>query len=206
MALDDGELSPDEQRLAAELARLAVDPSPERRRRILTAVRAAPAPRPALLRPWRVAIAVAAALVLLAAGAAGALAASSDALPNSPNYPLRSIGERVRLALADPAGREQLRISFAQSRIAQARTVLKRDDRSNARSLLRDSRAYLGDAQQDLHNVPSGEQGTVQNQLNQAQAQQDDAEGQLNQQGEQGRSGGWSAAVSNRPSGPTSVT
>ena len=190
MALNDQDLSPDEQRLVAELASITEDPAPDRRALIVAAVRSAPSQPHRLVRPWRLVIAAAAAIALLAASTIGAVAASADALPSSPNYSLRSFGEMVRLTLADPSTREQLRIAFAQSRISQARSVLRQGDRSNAKGLLHDSRDYLAETKQDISSLSSGEQGAVQNQLNQAEAQQNQAEVQLNQQGEQGQHGG----------------
>jgi hypothetical protein len=86
--------------------------------------------------------------------------------------------------------REQLRVAFAQSHISQARAVLLRGDRSDAKGLLRDSREYLAETRQDIANLSSGEQGAVQNQINQTEVQQSQAEGQLNQQGDQGQLGG----------------
>lgn len=181
------DLSPDEHSLAAELSALTAEPGPERRARIMSAVRSSQSRRLGLARPWRLALAGSAAIGILLAGSIGVAAASRDALPNSPYYALRQIEEQVRLDLAVPAGREDLRISFAEARIGQARTVLRDGDVSNARALLRDSRQYLVDARQNLADVPSGEQGQLKNELDQAQADQDNADSQLNQQGEQGQ-------------------
>lgn len=186
MELNDQELSADERRLAVELASLTDDPDAHRRASIMAAVRGAPGPRRASRRPWRLVIAAIAAVGVLAASSVGAVAASADALPSSPNYSLRSFGEHVRLALADAKAREQLRISFAQSRISQAQTALRHGDRSDAKGLLRDSRGYLDETRQDIRNLSSNEQGEVENELNQAETQQNQAEGQLNQQGQQG--------------------
>jgi hypothetical protein len=185
LALDDADLSADERQLAGELAGLAVDASAERRARIMAAVRASNPPRRVLAGGWRVALAGMVAAGVLMASAGGALAASSDALPSSPNYFLRTFGEQVRLALADTASREQLRIAFANERISQARTILTHD-RSNARGLLRDSREYLTQTRTDLGTLPANEQGPTQNQLNQAEAAEHQAEAQLNENGEQG--------------------
>jgi hypothetical protein len=120
------------------------------------------------------------------ASTGGAVAASGDALPNSPNYSLRTLGEQVRLALASPVGREQLRIAFANARTTQAQAILSHD-RSNAKGLLRDSRQYLNQTRNDLGSVPAGQQGQIQNQLNQAEAAEHQAEIQLNQAGQQGQ-------------------
>jgi hypothetical protein len=67
--------------------------------------------------------------------------------------------------------------------------VLRQGNRSDARGLLHDSRAYLDETRQDIGDVSSGEQGEVENELNQAEVQQSEAEGQLNQQGQQGQQG-----------------
>lgn len=187
MELNDRDLSADERRLADELASLIQDPSADRRVRIMSAVRNLPVAPPRSVRRWRLAIAAIAAAALLVITSVGALAASSEALPNSPNYHLRSFGEQLRLTFADPTTREQLRISFAQSRISQARIVLQRGDRTDARGLLRDSRQYIAETKQELAALPSGEQGQIENQLNQTQTDQNQAESQLNQQGAQGQ-------------------
>jgi hypothetical protein len=190
MDLNEPDLSAGERRLAAEIADLTDDPGAERRARIMAAVRNAPGPRPGSVRRWRLAIAAAAAVFVFGASSIGAVAASADALPSSPTYSLRSFGEQVRLTASDTTTREQLRLAFARSHISQARDVLQHGDRSDAAGLLRDSRQYLLETRNDIGNLPSGEQGSVQNQLNQAEAQQNQAEGQLNQQGEQGQHGG----------------
>lgn len=189
MTRDDREMTVEERNLATELAGLVDDPSAARRARILKAVHAAPSPRRAGISAWRVAIALAAALAVVAVSSVGAIAASGDALPSSPSYGLRSFGEHVRLAFANPSTREQLRLSFAQSRIAQAQSALVHGDRSNARGLLHDSAQYLADTRQDIGQLGSDEQGHVENQLNEEESQQNHAEGQLNQQGEQGQQG-----------------
>jgi hypothetical protein len=187
MELNDS-LSPDEAKLAAELSQLAADPTAERRAAIMAAVRASPAgPRPVLGR-WRVALAGAVAVAILTGSVVSALAASSGALPSSPAYSLRLAFERCSITLAGPADGEQLRISYATERIAQARATLSRGDHSDAGALLRDSRAYLTETRKDLGTLPQGEQGQVQNQLDQAQADQHQAEAQLNQDRQQGGS------------------
>jgi hypothetical protein len=190
MELNDQDLSAAERQLAVELAGLTQVPSAERRAVIMAAVRNAPGPRRQVFRPRRMAIAAAAAVCLLAVSSVGAVAASADALPSSPTYSLRSFGELVRLTFAVPSAREQLRLAFAQSRICQARAVLQQGDRSDAKGLLRDSRQYLAQTKQDIGNLSSGEQGEVQNQINQTEVQQSQAEAQLNQEGDQGQQGG----------------
>jgi RNA polymerase sigma factor (sigma-70 family) len=81
---------------------------------------------------------------------------------------------------------EQLRIAFANARIDQARAVLREGDRANARGLLHDSRDYLDQTKKDLSNLPAGDQGQIQNELNQAVTNEQQAEKQLNQEGVQG--------------------
>lgn len=193
MEIDDRELSAAERDLAMRLAQLADDPSPERRAAIMAAVRGAREPRLAprtTMGGWRPALAILAAAVILSASTVGVLAASADALPSSPTYSLRVFGERVRLTVADPTSRAQLRITFAHARIVQARMALGHGDRSDAQVLLRDSRQYIDQAQNELGDVPSGQQGQIQNQLNQAGNDEHQAESQLNQQGDQGQNGG----------------
>jgi hypothetical protein len=186
MELDDQDLTLEERRLAAELGALAEDAGAERRNRIMAAVRSSHAPRRAVLGPWRVALAGLGAVGILMASTGGAVAASGDALPNSPNYSLRTFGEQVRLALADPSGREKLRIAFANARINQAQAILPHD-RANAKGLLRDSRQYLNQTRNELGSVPAGQQGQIQDQLNQAEAAEHQAEAQLDQSGDQGQ-------------------
>jgi hypothetical protein len=191
VSLDDRDLSPQEQGLAAELAHLIGEPSPQRRARIMAAVRTAPAPRTEpILRPWRLVLAGVAAIGLLLASAVGAVAASADALPSSPNYSLRQLGEQVRLTFAEPKSREELRISFAESRISQAQSALRHGDRSNARGLLADSRTYLQQARQNLSNLPSDEQGEVENDLSRADASENQTQTELDQEGDQNAHGG----------------
>jgi hypothetical protein len=179
-------LSADERRLASQLETLAVSPSPEQRANILAAVRAAQPASRSFIGRWRVALAVAGAAAILMTSTVGAIASSGDALPNNPKYSLRVFGEQVRLALADPTTREHLRIAFANTRIAQAQSTLSHGDRSNAKGLLRDSHQYLDQARKDIGNLPRSEQGEVENQLNQAQANEHQAEAQLGQDGDQG--------------------
>jgi hypothetical protein len=154
----------------------------------MAAVRRSQDVRPSAVRPWRPALIVFGAAALLALSSVGALAASTDALPSSPTYSLRFAGEQARLALASPAGRERLRIDFANARINQARAILKQGGLADAKSLLRDSRGYLEQTKKELAGVPPNEQGQIQNQLNQAEANEHQAELQLNQDGAQGES------------------
>lgn len=186
MELNDEGLSAAEQRLAGELAALGVNPSPEKSAAIMAAVRRSQDVRPTLVRRWRLALVAFGAAALLALSSVGAVAASNEALPSSPTYSLRFAGEQARLALASPAGREQLRIDFANARVNQARAILRQGARTDARSLLRDSRGYLAQAKKDLGSLPANEQGQIQNQLNQAETNEHQAEAQLNQDGAQG--------------------
>lgn len=186
MELNDEGLSAAERQLAGELFALGVNPSAETSAAIMAAVRRSQNVRPALVRRWRLALVAFGAAALLALSSVGAVAASNDALPSSPTYSLRFAGEQARLALSSPAGREQLRIDFANARVNQARAVLRQGARTDAQSLLRDSRGYLAQAKKDLGSVPANEQGQIQNQLNQAETNEHQAEAQLNQNGAQG--------------------
>jgi hypothetical protein len=187
--MSDDELSPEEQDLVLELSSLAADPSADRRDSIMQAVRAArqvAAPRATWRLRRRVLAAVTVAALLLIVSTVGALAASSQALPSSPTYGLRVAGEQCRLAIASPVGREELRIQFARDRFRQAQDVV-RENRSVAKRLIGDGRDYLDQTRRDLGALPSGEQGEVQNQLNQAGEDEKAAQGQLNQVGDQSR-------------------
>jgi hypothetical protein len=186
--LNDEGLSAAERQLGGELAGLGVKPSPEKRAAIMAAVRSSQEVRPSAVRRWRLALVGFGAAALLALSSVGAVAASTDALPSSPTYSLRFVGEQARLALASPAGREQLRIDFANARINQARVILRQGSLADAKSLLRDSRGYLAQTKKDLASLPPNEQGAIQNQLNQAEANENQAELQLNQDGAQGES------------------
>ncbi|MDQ2943370.1 MAG: anti-sigma factor [Candidatus Dormibacteraeota bacterium] len=182
-------LSPAEQEIARELSRLAADPSPASRDSIMRAVRAgrqAQARRPGGGLRWRLIAVVAATLLLLVGGTSGAVAASSQALPHNPAYTLRFVNEKVRLTVANPVGRVELRIDFARDRFRQAQLVV-RENRSDAMRLIDDGRVYLDQARRDLSSLPAGEQGRMENPLNQAGQDQKAAENQLNQYGEQGQ-------------------
>jgi hypothetical protein len=178
-------LSASERELANQVSRLAVDPTSDRRAAIMRAVLVAQASKPSPLGRPRWALAAAGAIALLLFGTIGVAAASTEALPSSPTYPVRGLVEHSRIYLAGPSGKEQLRIDFAKDRFAQALSALMRSDRSDADLLLRDGRQYLDDARNGLGTVSAGEQGSVQNQLNQAQNDEHQAEDQLNQQGQQ---------------------
>ena len=188
MELNDEGMSAADRQLAGELAALGVNPSPEKVTAIMAMVRRSQDARPSVVRRWRLALVAFGAAALLALSSVGAVAASNDALPSSPTYSLRFAGEQARLALASPAGREQLRIDFANARINQARAILKQGGRTDAKSLLRDSRGYLAQTKKDLASLPPNEQGAIQKQLNQAEANENQAELQLNQDGAQGES------------------
>ena len=185
MELDSEGLSASERQLVAELSDLGVSPRPEQHAAIMAAVRRSQDVRPSVIGRWRLALVGLGAAAILIASSVGAVAASNDALPSSPTYSVRVAVEQVRLTLASPAGREQLRIAFANARIDQARAILRQGDRSNAEGLLHDSRGYLDQTKKDLGNLPAGEQGQIQNQLNQAEANEQQAEKQLNQEGVQ---------------------
>jgi hypothetical protein len=183
------ELSTAEQEIADRLWTLAADPGRETRDSIMQRVRAAShvtAPRlQQHLRP-RIALVGILAAALLVVSSVGAVAASSQALPDSPAYTLRFTGEQVRLAVASPIGREDLRIQFARDRFHQAQEVLS-ESRSDAKRLIQDGGDYLVQARHDLSSLSAGEQGQVETQLNQAGADRAAAENQLNQSGAQGK-------------------
>ena len=183
------ELSPAEQEIAGRLWKLAADPAPARRDSIMQAVRAATlvaVPRRQQHLHRRIMLAAVLAAALLPASAVGAVAASSQALPDSPAYALRFTGEQVRLAVASPVGREELRIRFARDRFHQAQAVMS-GQRSDATRLIHDGSDYLEQARHDASSLSAGEQSRVENQLNQAGADQAAAENQLNQDGAQGQ-------------------
>lgn len=182
-----GDLSPAEQDLARELSGLAIDPSPAARASIMRAVLVARGTEPKAPRwrlRWRVMTAVVAAVVVLITGTIGAMAASSNALPNSPAYTLRGAGEQVRIVLASPLGREQLRIEFARDRFKQVPAVVH-VSHSAASRLIADGSAYLEQAQRDLQSLSADEQGQVENELNDAGGDEQAAQDQLNQEGQQ---------------------
>ena len=179
------DLSPSEEQIARDLSALAADPSPASRSSIMQGVRAARRTAPSGMR-WRLLIAVAAAVLLLASGTVGAMAASSQALPNSPAYPLRFAGEGIRLAVASPVDREHLRIDFARDRFRQAKEVV-RDNRADANQLIVDGREYLDQTRRDLSSLSADQQGQVESEINQAGEDQKSAESELDQQGDQGQ-------------------
>jgi hypothetical protein len=182
------DLTPVEQELAQRLSGLGADPSPATQASIMRAVRAArpaEATRQRFQFRWRLPVAVAAAFVLVFTATVGVLAASSEALPHSPAYTLRLVGEEVRLAVAGPVGREQLQIQFARDRFLQAGQVVH-DNHSDATRLVDDGGIYLDRARRNLPSLTANQQGQVQNQLNQAGQDQQAAEQQLNQNGQQG--------------------
>jgi hypothetical protein len=180
------ELSPAERELAGDLARLGDDPSPAARSTIMQAVRSAVRAETPVRRwrlRWRLAGVALAALLVLVIGAVGGVAASSQALPNSPGYPLRYVGEAARLAASDPVGREHLRIKFARDRFSQAQQLV-RDNRADAKRLVADGSDYLNQAQSNLPSLSVDEQGQVENELDQAGQEESAAQDQVNQSGE----------------------
>ena len=187
MAMND-DLSPSEQNLAGELSRLAVDPSRATSESIMRAVSAArlvDTRRPRRQLRWRVMTAAVAAALVLFTGTVGVLAASSQALPDSPGYSLRGVGEQIRITFASPVGREELRIQFARDRFRQVPATVHLS-RSDAMRLINDGRSYLDQTRGDLPSLSADEQGQVQNQLDQAGQDEQAAQGELNQGGEQG--------------------
>lgn len=181
-------LSESERRLASALAGLAAEASPQRQAAIMSVVRRETGRRPTVLGRWRPVLVGLAAAAVLAGSTAGVFAASSEALPSSPAYPVRVGVEHIRLTLASPSDRAHLRIAFADDRINQAKTRLSHGDRSDAEKLLRDSRSYLSEAKNELGAVPAQEQGQIQSQLNETQVDQQQSETQLSQEGADGAS------------------
>jgi hypothetical protein len=181
----DPALTPEQTRLGEELAHVVEGPSAEACARIMAAVRAAPGPaaRSGRWRWRRRALAAAGGLALVAGTGVTALAASAHAVPGSPAYTLRNIGERLRLSIAGTAAREELRISFARDRIQQAAAAGSHGDRRVAAELLDDSRSYLHSAKADLAELPAAERGRVEGELNDTGRQEQTTEGELQQQG-----------------------
>ncbi len=178
-------LTPEQERLGEELTRMVEGPSPEATARIMAAVRAAPGPAVAPGRwRWRKrALAATGGLALVAGSGVTALAASAHALPGSPAYTMRNLGERLRLDLAGSADRERLRISFARDRLQQAAAAGSHGDSPVAAELLADSRSYLRSAIAGLRDLPAQERGDVQNELNSAGHQERTTAGELQQEG-----------------------
>jgi hypothetical protein len=180
----DTALTPEQARLGEELAHLVEGPSPEARARIMAAVRAAPSPaaRSGRWRWRRRALAAAGGLALVAGTGVTAMAASAHALPGSPAYTLRNVGERLRLGIAGSAGREELRISFARDRIQEAAAAGSHGEKQVAAELLDDSRSYLHSAMADLPELPAAERGKVESELDDTGRQEQTTEGELQQQ------------------------
>jgi hypothetical protein len=157
--LTPAEPTPEELYLGERIANLAQHPSDEARARIMAAVRStampatAPRRRSAVRRRWRLALAGFGAACLFLSISAGALAASSDALPNSPAYELRRFEENLRVAVADPREQARLRLQFAAERVRQAKAEIRRGNVSVATKLLSDSRHDLEEAQIELHDI-----------------------------------------------------
>ena len=182
------DLSPAERELARRLSGLGADLSPAASDSIMRAVRTARRAPVTGLRfqlRWRLPVALAAAALLVVTGTVVVLAASSEALPHSPAYTLRFVGEGVRLAVASAVGRERLRIQFARVRFQQADQVVH-ENLSDARRLVDDGGVYLNQTRRELPSLTADEQGQVENQLHQAGQDQQAAEDQLNQEGQQG--------------------
>ena len=180
------EMSFSEQKLASELGHLAADLDSSTRKAIMRAVMAATLTEAAPRRlGWRgrFLAPVAGALVLLIAGTVGAFAASSNALPKTPAYQIRLAGEEIRLTLADPKGRQQLRIGFARDRFRQAQQIAH-SDRADAQLLIDGGGGYLAQTRRDLGSLPPDEQGQVQSQLNQAEEDQNQTQSQVAQHGQ----------------------
>jgi hypothetical protein len=150
------EPTPDELALAPGIAMLAQDPSEAARARIMAAVRSAPMPATASPRRtaaggrWRLALVGFGAAGLLVVASVGALAASSDALPNSPAYRLRLFEENLRVAVADPRQQSRLHLQFAAEKVRQAKEQIRLGDATVAAELLSDTRHDLSQAETEL--------------------------------------------------------
>jgi hypothetical protein len=150
--------TPADLRLASRIAGLAQDPSDEARARIMAAVRSAPMPVAASGRRfaagrWRPVLAGLGATGVLLFASAGALAASSDALPNSPAYGLRRFEENLRVAVADPPGQLRLHLQFAADKVRQAKEQVTKGDAGVAAELLSDCRHDLHEARVELQAI-----------------------------------------------------
>jgi hypothetical protein len=152
--------TPEDLALGARITHLAQDPSDDARARIMAAVRSAPMPataargRVAMGSRWRLGLVGLGATGLLLVASAGALAASSDALPSSPAYGLRRFQENLRVAVASQRQQPRLRLEFAEEKLNQAKALVVQGDVSDATRLLEDSQHDLQDANaelQDLH-------------------------------------------------------
>jgi hypothetical protein len=150
------EPTPDELALAPRIAMLAQDPSGAARARIMAAVRSAPMPATASPRRaaaggrWRLALVGFGTAGLLVVASVGALAASSDALPNSPAYKLRLFEESLRVAVADPRQQSRLHLQFAAEKVRQAKEQIRLGDATVAAELLSDTRHDLSQAETEL--------------------------------------------------------
>jgi hypothetical protein len=157
--LESTQPTPDDVRLGARIANLAEEPSAAARARIMAAVRGAPMPasaprrRVALGRRWRLALVGFGTTGILVAASAGALAASSDALPNSPTYELRHVEENLRVAVASQREQPRLRLQFAAEKLRQAKAQIRNGDAGNAARLVSDSRHDLQDAEAELKDL-----------------------------------------------------
>jgi hypothetical protein len=154
--LGQAEPNPDEMALGARIAELAQDPSDGARARIMAAVRNAPTPATATRRRiaggsrWRPVLVGFGTAALLLFASVGALAASSDALPNSPAYKLRLFEENVRVAVADPREKPRLHLQFAAERVRQAKEQIRRGGARVAAELLSDCKHDLAEAEAEL--------------------------------------------------------
>jgi gas vesicle protein len=149
----------EELHLGARIANLAQDPSAEARARIMAAVRSTPLPatpprrRIGMGHRWRTALVGFGASGLLFGATAGALAASSDALPSSPAYGLRRVEENLRVAVANQREQPRLRLQFAAEKLGQAKAQARRGDVSDAAKLLSDCKNDLEQARAELQEV-----------------------------------------------------
>jgi hypothetical protein len=165
------DLSPDERRVADEIASLITHPDPATEEAIMRAVMGAipVASRPRKLRQWRPLALAAAVLALLAVGL-GAVAASGNAIPTTPAYQLRLATEDMRLAIAGQKDRDLLRIRFALDRFGQARAIAPNNPAA-AQRLFEDGHRYLMDAAADVSSLSHDDQSQLQVQLQRAEVE-----------------------------------
>ena len=105
----------------------------------------------------RMILVIAMAAVLLGAGGTAAVYAARDSLPGETLYPLKTLGEDVRLALASsPQTELNLNLQFAERRMTEISALLDEDEELAAQSILR-LQNHLQNAMQASQLV-SGEQ------------------------------------------------
>lgn len=203
MELED-ELATEDLELAARLFGLRRNPSTEARARIIAAVRSAAGPaitvphRPAWRR--RTATMAMGVTAVLAGSSVAAFAATADATPGSPAYAVRVAGEDLRLAVADPRGKEYLRSQFAQGRLRQFGRPGAGGHEAGL-TLLRDAKTYLEQAAKGIKTVSGDEREQIDAEIHNLQREEQRDEGQINE----GDSGQSSHPGSSQPVGAPSA-